>query len=229
MKRMHLLLAGLVVVLLVVAFWVLLWQPQRDELAAIEVSIADEQAEQGRLAGSINRLRDVRRESPEIESELTAFESIVPEGSELPAALRQLQLAADESGVVLQTVSTGRPTGIPDSIEGLSSISLSAQVVGEYFQVVDFLRRVEDPLITPRGVEWSAASLSPTEYPELNVSLTGSLFAVITAPAPPPSEGEPADDAETDDEAAGGAEGTGAGEGDDGDTDVGVDIDEEET
>ena len=219
---MHLLLAGLGVVLFLVAFWFLLWQPQQEELATIETAIVEEQVQQARLAGSINRLREVRRNSPEIEAELTAFESIVPEGSELPAALRQLQLASDESGVVLQTVSTGRPAAIPDSVEGLSSISLSAQVVGEYFQVVDFLRRVEDPLITPRGVEWTAATLSPTEYPELNVSLTGSLFAVITAPAPPVSEDEPVDDAE---DAPGDED---ADEDVDVDADVDVDVDVED-
>lgn len=196
MTRSQVLLSILGVILIIVAFWFLLWQPQREQLAAIETSITEEHAEQARLLSTIDQLRAVRRDAPEIESELTAFDSIIPEGNELPSALRQLQLAADEAGVVLQTVSTGRPELVPESVEagsvetenvgGLSSIPLTAQVVGEYFQVVDFLRRIEDPEITPRGIEWGTATLSPTDYPELNVSLTGSLFAVITAPPPPP-------------------------------------------
>lgn len=205
MKRSHVLLAVLGAALVVVAFWFLLLAPQRDDLAAVRAEIAAERDTQARLTSTINALREVRAEAPELEAELEAFRAVVPEGAEVPALLRMLVLAADEAGVTLQTVTPGRPSPVGEATEGLSSIPLSIQAVGSYYQVVDFLRRIEDPRITARGVRWSTASLSRADYPELNASFSGEVFAVIPTPPPPPGEAPQAGG----DQAGGG---TGAGE-----------------
>jgi len=185
MKRSHLLLAGLGAVLVLVVYWLLLFQPQRDRLADVEAEIAQQFDLQAQETAAINRLRAVRDEAPEVEAQLAAAEAIVPRDAALPAALRQLQLAADESGLVLRTVTTGRPSAVGgDAPPGLTSLSVQVQLSGGYFQAVDFLRRIEDPTITPRGLTWQSAALSRDAYPALNVSLGGSIYAFIDEPAP---------------------------------------------
>ena len=211
MKRSQILLASLAAILLIAVFYVLLFQPARDEVALLELQIADELQAQAGLSQEIARLRTVREQAPEVEAELATAEAIIPRDASLPAALRQLQLAADESGVVLQAVSTTRPAVVTDAPEGLSRIAAEVQLVGGYFQVVDFLRRVEDPAISARGLAWDNATLARgEEYPELNVALSGSLYALIAVPPPPEvetppvegddgtAEGQDADDAEVD-------------------------------
>ena len=185
MKRSQILLSALAAVLVIALFYMLLFQPARDEVAELELQIAAEQQQQVSLNQEISRLRTVRESAPEVEAELAAAEAIIPRDAALPSALRQLQVAADESGLVLQTVSTSRPTVVNDAPDGLSAIDVSVQVGGGYFQVVDFLRRFEDPAISPRGLNWVNATATIDEYPSLNVSLSGLLYATIPGPLPP--------------------------------------------
>ena len=196
MKRSQILLAGLGAVLLIALFYVLIFQPSREQLAVVEAEIATEQVMQQELTTEIARLRAVREQAPEAEAQLVAAEAIVPRDAALPSALRQLQLAADESGLVLAAVTTSRPVEFPDTADGLSSIAMNVQLEGGYFQVVDFLRRVEDPTISARGLNWSSANISVDEYPNLSVSLTGSIFALIASPPPAESEVPEATDAD---------------------------------
>lgn len=188
MRRTQLLLSAVAGILVIALFWFLLYQPKREALAEVEEQILAEEAVQAGLQTEINRLRSVRDEAPEVEAELAAAEAIVPRDAALPSALRQLQLAADEAGLVLSSVSTGRPTAVDGAPEGLAGIDVTVQILGGYFQTVDFLRRVEDPAITPRGLVWLDAALAKAEYPQLSVSLSGRIFVVL--PAPPPVEEE---------------------------------------
>jgi Tfp pilus assembly protein PilO len=203
MSRTALVLSVLGAVVVIVLFAIFVFQPAREELAEVEDQIALEQTEQERLEGEIERLRLVRENAPNVEAELAAADAIVPRDPALPALVRQLQLAADEAGIVLTSVSTSRPVELEAAPEqGLSSIDVSAQIEGGYFQVVDFLRRIEEPDITPRGIVWVNASVTRNDetYPDLNVALAGRAFAVLTVPPPP--EPEPAPESEAADEGA---------------------------
>ena len=202
MKRLTLLLTALGMVLLVVVFFLFLFQPAREELAVVEEQIDQQLDEQLALQGEIDRLRSVREEAPAVEAGLATADAIVPRDPGLPALVRNLQLAADESGIALITVSTSRPTELADiETDGLSSLAVTTQLEGGYFQVVDFLRRIEDPGITPRGVTWSTATVSRADdlYPDLTVSLTGNAYAIIPGavePEPEPAPDDPDDDAD---------------------------------
>lgn len=193
MNRPALLLSALGAVAVIALFFVLIFQPARAELAEVEDRIAQEQAEQTRLEGEIERLRLVRESAPGVEADLAAADAIVPRDPALPALVRQLQSAADESGITLTSVATGRPVELQDSpVEGLSVINVNAQIEGGYFQVVDFLRRIEQPSISPRGLAWVNASVTRDDatYPDLGVTLAGRAYAVVEVPLPP--EAEPA-------------------------------------
>lgn len=207
MSRMAWVVSALGALAFIALFFVLVFQPAREELADVEEQIALEQTEQARLDGEIQRLRSVREEAPMVEAELAAAEAIVPRDPALPALIRQLQMAADESGVTLSSVATGRPAELEAPPEpGLSAIDVNTQVEGGYFQIVDFLRRIEEPTISPRGLVWVNAAVTRVEesYPDLNVTLSGRTFGVIPVPLPPEPEPEPeaeSTDDDTEDEA----------------------------
>jgi Tfp pilus assembly protein PilO len=215
MNRTALVLSALGAVVVIVLFVIFVFQPAREELAEVEDQIALEQTEQERLEGEIERLRLVREDAPNVEAELAAADAIVPRDPALPALVRQLQMAADESGVTLSSVATGRPTLLEEAPEeGLSAIDVNTQLEGGYFQLVDFLRRIEEPSISPRGITWINATVTRDDeaYPDLGVTLAGRAYAVVEVPLPPEpepetedaatdAEAETDDGAETDDEA----------------------------
>ena len=198
MTRIHFILAGLAALLLVVLFWLLLWSPQQDELASLSDEIEAEHDQQRLLAAELERLRTVRDEAPNVEAELAAAAAVLPRDPALPAALRQLQLAADESGASLRAVSPARPVQVEGADVGVSSIALTVQLEGAYFQLVDFLRRIEDPTISPRGVVWQEASIAPEDHPTLNATMAGVMFTRLPGPPDEPPEGD--EDAQVDDE-----------------------------
>jgi type IV pilus assembly protein PilO len=198
MKRSQVVLSALAAVLVVALFAVLVYQPKQEEIDELEAAVAAEEQRHGELEQEIARLRTVRDEAPEVEAELAAAEAIVPRDTALPTALRQFQLAADDAGLVLTSVTTGRPSPVEGAPESLHGIDVSLQLSGGYFQLVDFLRRVEDPAITPRGTVWTNAAVAKEEYPTLTVALSGKMFASVDTP-PPAQEAAPAETDESTD------------------------------
>ena len=201
MNRIAVLLTALGMVLVVGLFFVLLFQPLREDLTEVEEQIAAEESQQAQLEQDIARLREVRERAPGVEAELAAAEAIVPRDPALPALIRQLQLAADESGMLLSSISTSRPAELTEPAEaGLSSIEVNGQLAGTYFQMVDFLRRIEDPAITSRGVTWASTTVNRADdtYPELQFNLSGRAYAIIEQPLPPEPEPDPADELDDD-------------------------------
>jgi Tfp pilus assembly protein PilO len=194
MNRTVVALSALGAVLVVVLFWLLLWSPKQDELEQAHLDIESVRSEQALTETRIRALEGVREQAPELEAELAAGDAIVPRDAALPSALRQLQTAADEAGARLVSVSPGRPTAV-DGQPTLGRIPVSVELHAGYFQAIDFLRRLEDPTISPRGLTWANLDMSIDEYPNLMVNLSGQIYAQLAVP-PAPADEAPAVDGE---------------------------------
>jgi Tfp pilus assembly protein PilO len=138
------------------------------------------------LQARLRNLEGIRARAPEIEAAIAATDAVLPEEPNLPATLRQLQLAADESGARLVTVAPTRPQANEELEVGVITVNVTLE--GGYFQIVDFFRRVEDPSISPRAIRWASVALTVGEYPTLTVTASGQMFVV----APPTTAQEPA-------------------------------------
>jgi Tfp pilus assembly protein PilO len=200
MNRTMVLLSVLAAILVVAMAWLLLLQPRNNEIDELRAETASFEAQEQQLQARVAALRQVREDSPDYEAQLAAAYAIIPRDTALPAVLRQLQLAADESGLTLMAVAPSRPAAatVEGGATGLARINVAVDVEGRYFQLVDFLRRLEDPAISPRALNWTSMNLSgdPEEYPLLTASLQGDLFALLpTPPAEQPVTQDP-DDAE---------------------------------
>lgn len=197
MNRSTVVLGVLGAVLLAVVFYFFAWKPKSDRIAEIDEEIATVQQETERLEQRVARLKEVRANAPEVEAEVVAAESIVPRDIAMPALLRQMQLAADESGADLATINAARPVQVSDATPGLAEISITVQISGGYYQLVDFFRRVEDPAITARGAIWNNVSIAGGEaYPTLNATVSGSVYSLL----PTPPEDVPEEDGDRDEE-----------------------------
>lgn len=195
MNSRNTILAAAVGVLVVLAgWWFLLYSPALAEEEQVEQEIAGLDAQVAQLQVDIERRRAVRNDAPSVEADLARYRSLIPDSPDLPALLRQLQFAADESGLDLTSVSPGEPAVI-EGVTDVSVMSLAMQVDGSYFQLVDFLRRVEDPDIVARVLLVDSLDVllaDVDDYPTLQTSISGRVFTTAPAegvdPAPVPTE-----------------------------------------
>jgi Tfp pilus assembly protein PilO len=196
----------LAAVLIVLAFWFLLYSPAGDRLEEVREQTATLETQRASLESEIAQLREIEANQVQIRAALARLEEYIPSGTAQSTAVRQFQLAADASGVEIESVGFGAPelvegappTGAPDT--ALARIPLTMTIGGGYFQVVDFLRRVE--VDTTRAVLMGNLAVVEGEdsFPTLSSTWTGELFSIVPAPVTPaetpatiPDEG--ADDA----------------------------------
>lgn len=175
MTRNTMLLAVLGAVLVVVLWYLFLFKPANDELAEVNTEIQTAQDQQQQLETQLERLRDIRQDVTSIEAELAAYNTVITPDPGLPSLLRQLQTAANDSALELLAVAPGEPA-VLEEVPDLQSISLAVEVSGGYYQLVDFLRRIEDPVIVGRGVLIDGLQVTLDEYPTLSVSITARIF-----------------------------------------------------
>lgn len=190
------LLAALAAVVLAVAMWFLLFAPEREEQSALRDEIAALVARQNTQRLQIARLEEVKANELDVRADIARLEQYIPDGAAQPSAIRQLQLVADASGVDITAVTFAQPVAVPgapappspDTV--LASVPVNIIVEGGYFQVTDFLRRLEAE--TPRAVLVDSVTITeapePAGFPTLSVTLATRLFTVVPAsavPAPP--------------------------------------------
>ena len=200
MSRLQILLSVLGIVLIVVLVTLFVFQPREERLSELETQIDQELDLQAQLTRERNELQEVRGNAPELEAQLSAAEVVVPTHPDIPGLIRSVQLAADDAGALLVSISSSRMQQLTDAPEGVSAADLNIQLEGNYFQVVDFLRRVEDPDLIGRGILWFDASLTRDEDVDddevdidddvttgnLIVTLSGRVYSHL--PAPPSEE-----------------------------------------
>lgn len=192
MSRVTLLVAVLIAALVGVLFYMFAWRPKTNEIADLGDQRDAVQQQTRALEQQIQDLEQVRANAPEVEQSIIASQAIIPRDLAIPSALRQFQTAADESGVSLVSITPSRPDQIEEATPGLVVIDVNITVTGGYFQLVDFLRRVEDPAITPRAVVWRLATIAVDEtYPTLRATVGGEMYALLPPPVEETEEPEP--------------------------------------
>lgn len=205
MTRIGWVLIALLTVLLVAGWYFLVYEPTSQDIEDVQARTEQVRTETMQEQRRAAELREVRASAPEGEAALAAGELLIPEFASIPALLRQLQQSADAAGVRLSTVAPGSPSVTELGEVSVAVMDVTMSVTGTYFQIVDLARRIEDPGLTPRALRWTSASMSPSEYPELSVTLGGQVYARDTESLPaleedeiPAEETDGADDAEDD-------------------------------
>ena len=204
MSRIGWVLIALLSVLLIVGWFFLIYQPTSEDIEDVRAETDRVQTETTQQLARAAQLREIRQAAPESEAALSAGQLLIPEAASIPALFRQMQQVADESGVRLTSISPSAPSVQEIGNTEVAVISLSMALEGSYFQIVDLARRIEDPQIVSRALLWTSASLSPSEFPTLSVTLSGDVYARGTEALPTLEEEEPpveeeAEDGEDDD------------------------------
>lgn len=178
--------------LILFLWYFLLWSPRNDDLqdAKDRREVAEQQRTQ--LQSEIARLRAAQKDEPLLRAQLETLRTSIPDDPNLAQFILDSNDAAIRSGIDFISIAPALPAaptatapappatpGAPGSpvVAGTppADIKLSLQIKGGYFQVLDFLNRLD---ALPRLVVTDGLSITsePAASPRLTVSVTARMF-----------------------------------------------------
>jgi Tfp pilus assembly protein PilO len=143
MKRgmlIGLIAGGIVLVLL---WYVVLFSPTSSDLKDTRDQVEEAQAQQQELENSVRRLQALSENNVAQQAELQALRAAVPENPDLGEFILAANEIATASGIQWLSISPKPPAAGGGSGPN-STIALSMQVEGGFFQLLDYLNRLED-------------------------------------------------------------------------------------
>ena len=194
MKR-NVLIAGAVgLVVVILAWYFIIYSPIGEDLTAAKTSTASEQAKTQDLQNTLSRLAAQSKNATRQEALLRKFDQAIPQKSNLAEFIIQLNKLATSSGIKFMSITDTAPAaGVSSSV-----IALSINIGGSFFQVKNYLSQLErlERLVIVDGVTISAgagsssssAGGSVSDTTGLSVTLTGRMF---TRAAPQSAAGAP--------------------------------------
>lgn len=194
MSRRNVLLFAGVCVLVVAAWFQLLWGPQGRELDDARGRRETAEAQVQQLRVELARLQDAQEAAPATRARAEHLARAVPETPSLPAFLLAAHEAAASTGVDWLTITPSQPAA-PAVPGAPAEIRVSMEVKAKYFNLLDYLDRV---LALDRLLVIDSLQLSPegagSEPPQLTVSLSGRLFTTAPPEVPAAAVPDPATD-----------------------------------
>jgi len=132
-------ITAVVAVVLIVAWYFLLLSPTRTKLNDLDSQIQQQQTALATAKQDVARLESYKKTAPQSRAEIVRLGKMLPESEGIPSLIIELTRTTDASGVELNSITRGAiATGTPF---GLQTVTL--QVTGRFFDVEDFLYRLE--------------------------------------------------------------------------------------
>jgi Tfp pilus assembly protein PilO len=190
-------------IVLVLLWYFLFFAPTSSDLNDTRDEVATAERQQQELENSIRRLKELSANQTQQEADLRTLRAAIPPTPDLGAFILQANEIATASGIDWLSISPSPPAANTSGAN--STIALSIQVDGGFFQVLDYLNRLEDldrlvivddVSVSSGGEGAGGASTGGTTggsestfdsgeggAPTLSVTLTGRMFTGQAAPA----------------------------------------------
>lgn len=188
-RRLALIGFGAAGVLLVLWF-LLLWGPQGGRLDDAKARRAAAENQNGTLEVRLARLQEAQERAPQLLADLERLRAAVPDDPALAQFILDANTIAEDAGVEFLSIAPGVPS--PSLTGGPPVVNLQIAVNGGYFQVLDYLDRLD---ALSRVVVVDSLTLTPaTEEGEVNIGVqlsarmfTSALLPTAEVPATDPS------------------------------------------
>lgn len=205
------LLIGVGAALAVLIIWyLLLWSPRSKAIDSAKErrAAADQQAQE--LRAELAQLQQAKANEAATRARIEELRQAIPEEPNLAQFILDTNDAATRSGIEFLSIAPTPPAaptpaagGAPAPPNAPSQITLSISITGGYFQVLDFVNRLND---LTRIVVIDGISVSPSGgTSDLAVQLTGKMFTTQPPPVPAGTLGAPTPGATTTTTVAGGS------------------------
>lgn len=201
MNRRVILLAVGAAVLVLAGWYLLLWSPSKSSLDKAKERRQTAEQQQQQLQAEINRLKEAQRNEPQNRAKLETLRTAIPDDPALGQFIIDVNDAATRSGIDFVSIAPAEPrlattaaapaattttaagstptttatTTAPAVAPATppAEISVALQIGGGYFQVLDFLNRLD---ALPRLVVTDALNMSSDNVGRLTVGVTGRIF-----------------------------------------------------
>jgi type IV pilus assembly protein PilO len=199
--RFIILAAGLAAVVLV--FFAFPFRSNRSEINDVREQQTQTRQDIDALRARLVRLQELQKKEPELRAELTRFRDALPSDPRLPDFILQVQDAANLAGIDFLSLSPSLPqafeaagaTTAGQPAQGaagqLQAITVSVGTTGRFFEIEDFIIRLEE---LRRAVRINSFTLTPGGgttgqaprggSPLLSVTFQMQMFVLSPAPAP---------------------------------------------
>lgn len=191
MNRRVLLLGIFGAVAVILLWYAMLWRPQSSDLSDAKARQRSAAAQNRLLRLQKAQLEESGSNRPALESRLAALKVAVPDAPNLAEFILDTNDAAAASGIDVVSITPTPPAA--DDTSDTPSMHVQLDVTGGYFQVIDFLNRLDQlPRIIVIDTLTVTADPEASGPPELTASIGGRLFLTTATPvaeAPPPDSG----------------------------------------
>jgi Tfp pilus assembly protein PilO len=153
---------GLLVILgmlfVTAAWWMFLVSPRNSRIGELGDELVVAQDTEQRLRVQVRQLEEIRDREVEYLAALGQLESLIPERPLLDEFIEAIFALTNESGVELQTLAPSLPAAAGEDTD-LREIAISAQIEGEFFEVLGFLFGLNemDRLVRVDGISVSSS------------------------------------------------------------------------
>jgi Tfp pilus assembly protein PilO len=195
---------GVLLTVVVVLVWNLaIFAPKGKTLSKAKDATQAAQSIEGSLRAQLADLQKINKNGPEIAAQLDRLNAAVPTAPDLDGFILSANQIAVQSGIDWLSVS---PSVVVAGTRGPSVIPITISIKGGFFQVLDYMNRLEDlgRLVIvdsinasggtddSNGSGGSGQTAQPsTGAPVLSVTLTGRMFTMATPTAAPGSTPAP--------------------------------------
>jgi Tfp pilus assembly protein PilO len=168
-RRRELIVSAVLAVVVVAGLWALLVRPKAGQAAAAQAQEREAAARAETLRGQISALEQARSEAPSLRARAHEAGDPFPAKPDLPDLTSALQKVAQQAGVDLLSIQPSSPVASAASPE-LAVLATTVSVSGGYFEIEDFLSRLENLVKSPDP----ASRIPPRSVLVRSVSLSGS-------------------------------------------------------
>ncbi len=189
MKNRSVVVGGFAAVMVVLVWYFMVFSGMSTKSSDIQSDISTAEGEQASLRSRLTDLEQAEADLPEMQARLVELQAKVAAEPNLAEFIEQADVIKAEAGVEWVTVAPG----LPSQAGPVASTSLTLEVEGGYFEVLDYLRRLEDLsrlvvidgiVLTAGQAESTTPGVTPDESevadgpPRLHAALTARMFSI---------------------------------------------------
>jgi Tfp pilus assembly protein PilO len=187
-KRVVPIVAAAVAVVIVLVWYFGFYSPKSHDLSQVHQDTDAAQQSQQTLRAQLSNLRGLEANRTKEQAQLQQLSAAVPSTPDLANFILQANDIATQAGVDWLQVAPSPP--VAGAAGAPTTINVTMQLEGGFFQVFDYLNRLEDMqrLVLVDNVDLSSkggdqTSGAVTSDPTLTMSITGRMFTRAAPPA----------------------------------------------
>ena len=124
------------------AWWFFLISPRNARVGDLDNQLSNAVAEEEALRRAVLALQEVQQNDVAFLAAIGQMEAGIPVEAELAVFIEEVIALARRTGIELQSIAPSEPVQVPDL--ALYEITVSMSLRGEYFEMLDFLFRLDD-------------------------------------------------------------------------------------